>query len=48
MVFVLLYFPCIATISAIYRETGSWKYPVFSMVYNTAVAKAKSQATAVL
>lgn len=38
MVFVLLYFPCIATISAIYRETGSWKYPVFSMVYNTAVA----------
>ncbi|MDE7381965.1 MAG: ferrous iron transport protein B [Muribaculaceae bacterium] len=38
MVFVLLYFPCIATISAIVRETGSWKYALFSMVYNTALA----------
>lgn len=38
MVFVLLYFPCIATITAIYRETGSWKYPVFAMVYNTLLA----------
>ncbi len=38
MVFVLLYFPCIATLAAIRRETGSWKYPVFSMVYNTALA----------
>ncbi|MBD5184144.1 MAG: ferrous iron transport protein B [Bacteroidales bacterium] len=38
MVFVLLYFPCIATLSAISRETGSWKYSVFSMVYNTALA----------
>lgn len=38
MVFVLLYFPCIATITAIYRETGSWKYPMFSLVYNTGVA----------
>ncbi|MDE6577319.1 MAG: ferrous iron transport protein B, partial [Muribaculaceae bacterium] len=35
LVFVLLYFPCIATISAIYRETGSWKYPLFSIIYNT-------------
>lgn len=38
MVFVLLYFPCIATIAAIYRETGSWKYPLFSVIYNTGVA----------
>ena len=38
MVFVLLYFPCIATLSAISRETGSWRYSVFSMVYNTALA----------
>ena len=38
MIFVLLYFPCIATITAIYRETGSWKYPLFSIVYNTGVA----------
>lgn len=38
MVFVLLYFPCIATLSAIYRETGSWKYSAFSMIYNTLLA----------
>lgn len=38
MVFVLLYFPCIATITAVYRETGSWRYPLFSIVYNTGVA----------
>lgn len=38
MVFVLLCFPCIASITAIIRETGSWKYGVFSMAYNTAVA----------
>ncbi len=29
MVFVLLYFPCIATLTAIARETGSWKYALF-------------------
>lgn len=38
MVFVLLYFPCIATIAAIIRETGSWRYGLFSVVYNTALA----------
>lgn len=38
MVFVLLYFPCIATIAAIKRETGSWKYALFSMLYNTGIA----------
>ena len=38
MVFILLYCPCIATVTAIYRETGSWKYPMFSIVYNTALA----------
>lgn len=38
MVFVLLYFPCIATISAIVKETGSWKYGAFSVVYNTTLA----------
>jgi ferrous iron transport protein B len=38
MVFVLLYFPCIATLTAIARETGSWKYSVFSIVYNTSLA----------
>ena len=38
MVFVLLYFPCIATLSAIIHETGHWKYALFSIVYNTALA----------
>lgn len=38
MVFVLLYFPCTATITAIAREIGSWKYSLFSILYNTFVA----------
>ena len=38
MVFVLLYFPCMATVVAIVRETGSWKYGAFSVIYNTCVA----------
>ncbi len=38
MVFVLLYFPCIATFGAIKAETGGWKWPIFSAVYTIAVA----------
>ena len=38
MVFVLLYFPCIATVVAISREAGGWKYGMFTVLYNTAVA----------
>ena len=38
MVFVLLYFPCIATLTAITRETGSWKYAALSAVYNSWLA----------
>lgn len=38
MVFILLYCPCIATVTAIVRETRSWRYGLFSVVYNTAVA----------
>lgn len=38
MVFVLLYFPCIATLTAITRETGSWRYTLFSICYNTGLA----------
>lgn len=38
MIFVLLYCPCIATLVAIHRETGSWKYTTFSIVYNTLIA----------
>lgn len=38
MIFVLIYVPCIATITAIVRETGSWKYGAFTLIYNTFVA----------
>ncbi len=38
MVFVLLYFPCIATLAAIARETESWKYAAASLAYNTVLA----------
>ncbi|MDE6637000.1 MAG: ferrous iron transport protein B [Muribaculaceae bacterium] len=38
LVFVLLYFPCIATLTAIVRETGSWRYGLFSLFYNTILA----------
>jgi ferrous iron transport protein B len=38
MVFVLLYVPCLATVSAIRRETGSLKYMFLSIVYSTSVA----------
>jgi len=38
LVFVLIYFPCIATLAAITRESGSWKYTMFSIVYNTLLA----------
>lgn len=38
LLFVLLYFPCMATVVAIKNETGSWKWGLISAVYTTAVA----------
>ena len=38
LVFILLCFPCIATIMAIKSESGSWKWALFSAVYTTGVA----------
>ena len=38
LVFILLYCPCIATITAIVRETGNPRYGLFSIIYNTLVA----------
>lgn len=38
MVFVLLYFPCIATFIAIKNEAGSWKWACISAVYTLLVA----------
>ena len=38
LVFILLFFPCIATIATIATETGSRWWALFSIAYNTAVA----------
>ena len=38
LLFVLLYFPCLATIVAIKHETGSWRWAVTTAVYTTVVA----------
>lgn len=38
LMFVLLYFPCIATVIAIRNETGSWSWAAFSAFYTTAIA----------
>lgn len=38
LLFVLLYFPCIATIAAIKGETGSWKWAAFTAAYTTCLA----------
>ena len=38
MIFILLYCPCIATVVAISRESGSWRWGAFAMLYNTLVA----------
>ncbi len=38
MLFVLIYFPCIATLVAIKQESGSWKWAVFTALYTTSLA----------
>jgi ferrous iron transport protein B len=38
MVFCLLYIPCVATISVIRAESGTWKWAAFAAAYTTAVA----------
>lgn len=38
MLFVLIYFPCIATLTAIRQESGSWKWAVFAATYTTVLA----------
>lgn len=38
LLFVLLYFPCIATIAAIKGETGSWRWAAFAACYTTILA----------
>lgn len=38
MLFVLLYFPCIGVLAAIIKESGHWKWGIFTVFYTTAVA----------
>lgn len=38
MVFMLLCFPCLATIAAIYGESGKKRWAAFTIIYNTLVA----------
>jgi ferrous iron transport protein B len=38
MVFALLYFPCLAALAAIRKETGSWRWVALAVIYNTAAA----------
>ena len=38
MLFVLIYFPCIATLAAIRQESRSWKWTIFAATYTTVLA----------
>ena len=38
MVFVLVYVPCLATVAAIGRESGSWGWAFFQVLYSTGLA----------
>lgn len=38
LLFVLIYFPCIATVAAIKGETGSWRWAAFAAAYTTVLA----------
>lgn len=38
MLFVLIYFPCIATFAAIKQESGNWKWAIFTAGYTTGLA----------
>lgn len=45
LVFILIYFPCIASIVAIKQESGAWKWALFSVFYTTFVAWILAYAT---
>jgi ferrous iron transport protein B len=38
LLFILIYFPCVAVITAIYRESGSIKWALFTIFYSTSLA----------
>lgn len=38
MIMTLLYVPCVAVLAAVKRETNSWKWPIFMVLYTTGIA----------
>lgn len=38
MLFILTYFPCVGVVAAIKRESGSWKWALFTIFYTTGIA----------
>ncbi|MBN2307999.1 MAG: ferrous iron transport protein B, partial [Candidatus Hydrogenedentes bacterium] len=44
MLFVMIYAPCFVTIAVIRKESGSWKWALFSTAYSTAAAFALAAA----
>ncbi len=38
LLFVMLYAPCLPTLVAIWRESGTWKWALFATLYSTAIA----------
>ena len=38
LIFILIYFPCIAVIATIRREAGGWKWAIFMATYTTVLA----------
>jgi ferrous iron transport protein B len=38
LVFTLIYFPCVAVVAAIKKESGSWKWTLFAIGYTTGLA----------
>lgn len=44
VIFILIYFPCIAVFAAIKKESGQWKWAAFTAIYTTLIAYLSSLA----
>jgi len=38
LIFVLIYFPCVAVVAAVKKETGGWRWAAFLALYTTVLA----------
>lgn len=38
LIFILIYFPCVAVVAAVKKESGSWKWAAFIATYTTGLA----------